>query len=106
MNYFMLLYGAKGMTSAASNILPKEQTDMFNYIQEGKLDEAREIYLEKLATINAFAFPNVLTYIQAYKTALYWMGVIKHDTCKAVMEPIDDIQKRELKATMKRIGLL
>ncbi|WP_434510712.1 dihydrodipicolinate synthase family protein [Desulfitobacterium sp. AusDCA] len=106
MNYFMLLYGAKGMTSAASNVLPKEQTEMFNYIQEGKLDDARKIYLEKLATFNSFAFPNVLTYIQAYKTALYWMGVIKSDTCKVVMEPIDDIQKRELKETMKRIGLL
>ena len=106
MNYLMLLYGAKGMTSAASNILPREQTDMFNFIQEGKIDEAREIFLDKLATINAFAFPNVLSYIPAYKAALYWMGVIKTDVCKVVMEPIDEIQRRELKATMKRIGLL
>jgi len=106
MNYLMLLYGAKGMTSAASNILPREQTDMFNFIQEGKIDEAREIFLEKLATINSFAFPNVLSYIPAYKAALYWMGVIRTDVCKVVMEPIDEIQRRELKATMKRIGLL
>lgn len=106
MNYLMLQYGAKGMTSAASNILPREQTDMFNFIQEGKLDEAREIFLDKLATINSFAFPNVLTYIPAYKTALYWMGIIKTDKCKPVMEPIDNVQKRELKATMKKIGLL
>jgi len=106
MNYLMLLYGAKGMTSAASNILPREQTDMFDYIQKGQIDEARQIFLDKVATINAFAFANVLEYPQLYKSALQWMGVIKTNVCKPVMEMPDSIRLRELKKTMNRIGLL
>ncbi|KKM09110.1 hypothetical protein SY88_20410 [Clostridiales bacterium PH28_bin88] len=106
MNYLMLLYGAKGMTSAASNVLPKEQSDMFDYIQQGRLEEARKIFLDKVATLNAFAFANVLQYPQCYKLALKWMGIIQTDTCKVVMEPLDEIRKRELQATMEYIGLL
>jgi len=106
MNYLMLLYGAQGMTSAASCVLPKEQTDMFNYIQEGKIAEARRIFHEKLAPLNAIAFANVLQYIQCYKKALMWMGIIEYDTCKVVMEPIDEVRTRELRAVMEIIGLL
>jgi hypothetical protein len=32
------------------------------------------------------------------------MGVIEHDTCKPVMEPIDDIRTAELRGVMERIG--
>lgn len=106
MNYLMLLYGAKGMTSAASCILPKEQSDMFEYIQKGRLQEARKIFLDKLAPLNAIAFANVLQYPQCYKLALKWMGVIESDTCKVVMEPISDIRKRELKEVMEYINLI
>ncbi len=106
MNYLMLLYGANGMTSAASNVIPKEQSDMFDFIQEGKLKQARAIFLGKIAPLNAIAFANVLQYPQAYKHSLKLMGVIKHDTCKVVMEPISDIRKRELHEAMEYIGLL
>jgi 4-hydroxy-tetrahydrodipicolinate synthase len=106
MNYLMLLQGAKGMTSAASNVLPREQTDMFNFINEGKLDEARKIFFDKLAPLNAIAFANVLQYPQCYKLALKWMGVIESDTCKVVMEPISEIRRRELRAVMEYIHLI
>lgn len=106
MNYLMLLYGARGMTSAASCVLPREQTDMFNFVRDGKLDEARTIFHEKVGPLNAIAFANVLQYPQCYKRALKWMGVIEHDTCKPVMEPIDEIRTRELKAVLQRIGLI
>lgn len=106
MNYLMLLQGAKGMTSAASNVLPREQTDMFNFINEGKLDEARKIFYDKVAPLNAIAFANVLQYPQCYKLALKWMGVIESDTCKVVMEPISEIRRRELRAVMAYIGLI
>lgn len=106
MNYLMLLYGAKGMTSAASNILPREQTDMFDFIQQGELEKARKIFLDKVATVNSIAFANVLQYPQCYKLALKWMGVIKNDTCKIVMEPPGEVREQELRATMEYIGLL
>lgn len=106
MNYLMLLYGAKGMTSAASCILPREQTDMFNAVREGQIDRARDIFLSKIAPVNSIAFANVLHFIQCYKTALMWMGVIQTDTCKVTLEPITDIRRRELRAAMEYVGLL
>ena len=56
--------------------------------------------------MNSIAFANVLQYPQCYKRALKWMGVIEHDVCKPVMEPIDEIRTRELKAVLERIGLI
>jgi len=104
MNYLMLLYGAKGMTSAASCILPREQSDMFAFIQAGETEKARKIFHDFVGPLNSIAFANVLQYPQCYKRALKWMGVIEHDTCKPVMEPIDDIRTAELRGVMERIG--
>lgn len=104
MNYLMLLYGAKGMTSAASCILPREQSDMFTFIRDGEIEKARAIFHDVVGPLNAIAFANVLQYPQCYKRALKWMGVIAHDTCKPVMEPIDDVRTRELRAVLERIG--
>ena len=106
MNYLMLLYGAKGMTSAASCILPRAQSDMFEHVQAGRIDAAREIFHVKVGPLNAIAFANVLQYPQCYKRALKWMGIIAHDTCKPVMEPIDDVRTQELRAVLQRIGVL
>lgn len=106
LNFLMLLEGAKGMTSAASCVIPKEQTDMFNFIQEGRIDEARKIFYDKVAPLNAIAFANVLQYPQCYKLALKWMGIIKTDTCKVVMEPISKNRIAELRAVMEYIGLI
>lgn len=106
MNYLMLRYGAKGMTSAASCVLPREQSDMFELLQQGNVEAARKIFHEKVAPLNAIAFANVLQYPQCYKRALKWMGVIEHDDCKVVMEPIDQVRTEELRAVMEMIGLL
>ena len=106
MNYLMLRYGAKGMTSAASCVLPKEQSDMFDLLQKGDVETARKIFHDQVGPLNSIAFANVLQYPQCYKKALKWMGIIEHDTCKVVMEPIDDVRIQELHAVMERIGLL
>ena len=106
MNYLMLLYGARGMTSAASCVLPQEQTDMFNAVQAGDLDKARKLFFNKIAPLNSIAFADVLQYVQCYKKALKWMGVIENDTCKIVMEPITKIRERELRAVMEHIGVI
>lgn len=106
LNFLMLLYGAKGMTSAASCVVPQEQSAIFENIRDGKIKEAREIFHSSVGPLNAIAFANVLQYPQCYKRALKWMGVIAHDTCKPVMEPIDDIRTQELRAVLQRIGKL
>ncbi len=94
------------MTSAASCVLPKEQSDMFDFLQKGEIESARKIFHDKVGPLNSIAFANVLQYPQCYKKALKWMGIIEHDTCKVVMEPIDDVRTEELHAVMKHIGLL
>jgi 4-hydroxy-tetrahydrodipicolinate synthase len=106
MNFLMLLYGAQGMTSAASCVVPREQSDIFESIRDGKVDTARDLFHRVVGPLNSIAFANVLQYPQCYKRALKWMGVIAHDTCKPVMEPIDDIRTRELRAVLERIGKL
>jgi 4-hydroxy-tetrahydrodipicolinate synthase len=106
LTYLMLLYGAYGMTSAASCVVPKENTDMFNFVREGKYEEAREIYLSKICPLNAMAFFSVLDYIAAYKLALYWMGVIDTPTVRSPLLQLDDIMQRELRGALKFIGKL
>src|SRR5437879_8590281 len=101
-----MLDAAKAMTSAASCILPRAQSEMFEHIQAGRIDAAREIFHSKVGPLNAIAFANVLQYPQCYKRALKWMGVIEHDGCKPVMEPLDDVRTTELKAVLERIGVL
>lgn len=106
MNFMMLLYGAEGMTSAASCVLPGEQSRIFEYIRDGRLDEARNLFYTTVGPLNSVAFANVLQYPQCYKRALKWMGIIEHDTCKVVMEPIDEVRTTELRAVLERIGVL
>ena len=40
MNFLMLPYGVKGMTSAASCVLLAEQFSNFRYVDDGRIDEA------------------------------------------------------------------
>lgn len=106
LNYLMLLHGAKGMTSGASNVLPAEQSKIFEGVRDGRLDEARDLFHTKVGPLNSIAFANVLQYALCYKRALKWMGVIEHDAGKVVMEPLDEVRTRELRAVMERIGLI
>lgn len=106
LNFLMLQHGAKGMTSAASNVLPAEQSEIFSAVQRGDLHAARTLFHGKVGPLNSIAFANVLQYPQCYKRALKLMGVIEHDDCKLVMEPIDDVRTRELREVLERIGVL
>lgn len=106
LNYLMLQYGAKGMTSAASNVLPAEQSAIFEAVRAGEDEKARDLFHSVVGPVNSIAFANVLQYPQCYKQALQWMGIIEHATSKIVMEPIDDVRKRELRAVLERVGIL
>ena len=105
LTYLMLLYGARGMTSAASCVIPGENTRMLRLVREGRIDEARQIYLAKVAPLNAIAFATVLDYIAAYKLALHWMGVIDTPTVRRPLVQLDEIMQRELKAALRFIGI-
>ena len=51
MNFLMLLYGVKGMTSAASCVLPAKQSAIFEYVRDGRIDEARAIFHNKVVPL-------------------------------------------------------
>ena len=106
LSYLMLCYGAPGMTSAASCVIPRENTDMFNFIQAGDLDKARNIYLSTVCPLNAMAFYTVLDYIAGYKLALYYMGIIASPTVRKPLIQLDALMQRELRAALKYIGKL
>lgn len=105
LTYLMLLYGARGMTSAASCVVPGENTRMLRLVREGKIDEARDIFLSKIAPLNSIAFATVLDYIAAYKLALHWMGVIDTPTVRRPLVQLDATMQRELRAALRFIGL-
>jgi 4-hydroxy-tetrahydrodipicolinate synthase len=106
LTYLMLLYGAKGMTSAASNVVPKENTDMFNLVRAGKIDDARQIFLSKIAPLNSIAFYTALDYIAAYKLSAYWMGLIDTPVVRKPLLQLDELMQKELRAALKFIGKL
>jgi 4-hydroxy-tetrahydrodipicolinate synthase len=106
LTYLMLCYGAYGMTSAASCIIPRENSDMFDLVKAGNLDAARNIYLSKVCPLNAMAFFNVPDFIAAYKLGLYWMGIIKTPTLRKPLVQLDPVIQRELRGALKFIGKL
>lgn len=106
LTYLMLLYGATGMTSAASCVLPGENSRMFDLVREGRLDEARNIFLSKMSPLNAVAFYTVLDFIAAYKLCLHLMGIIETPVVRKPLLQLDAIMQRELKAAMRFVGLL
>ncbi|HIJ56954.1 MAG TPA: dihydrodipicolinate synthase family protein [Deltaproteobacteria bacterium] len=106
LSYLMLCYGAPGMTSAASCVIPRENTEMFNFIQAGELDKARDIYLSTVCPLNAIAFYTVSDFIAGYKFALYAMGIIASPTVRKPLIQLDTLMQRELRAALKFIGKL
>src|SRR5689334_14018116 len=100
LTYLMLCYGAYGMTSAASCVIPRENSDMFDFAKAGKFHEARNIFLSKVCPLNAMAFFSVLDFIAAYKLALYWMGIIKTPTVRKPLVQLDSVMQRELRGAL------
>ncbi len=106
LTYLMLCYGAYGMTSAASCVIPRENSDMFDFAKAGKFDQARHIFLSKVCPLNAMGFFSVLDFIAAYKLALYWMGIIKTPTVRKPLIQLDSVMQRELRGALTFIGKL
>ena len=106
LSYLMLRYGAPGMTSAASCVIPRENTEMFDFIQSGDIDKARDIYLSTVCPLNAIAFYTVSDFIAGYKLALYDMGIIASPTVRKPLIPLDNLMQKELQAALKYIGKL
>ena len=83
LTYRMLCYGAYGMTSAASCVLPSGKLRYVQSRQGGKIGRGEKYLSFQGCSLNAMAFFNVPDFIAAYKLALYWMGIIKTPTLRS-----------------------
>ncbi len=104
--YLQLLYGAAGMTTAASNIFPRENSQIYEAIRDGNLSEARRIHNTVMAPWNDICFPSSLQFIQCYKLALKWKGIIESAAVRPPLLQVDQVRQKELRAVLEYLGFL
>jgi dihydrodipicolinate synthase/N-acetylneuraminate lyase len=97
--------GADGLTVAGANVVPEMFVRMFELYRNGNRDDARRIFYEKISPMNVIAVPAHTEFIQCYKQALYWMGVIASPYTRGPMMSLDEPRKEELLAALIRMGV-
>jgi dihydrodipicolinate synthase/N-acetylneuraminate lyase len=100
-----LANGARGLTVAGANVVPQAFTRLFELYSGGQRDEARCLYYQKISPMNTIAVPAHTEFIQCYKQALYWMGIIASPRTREPMMPLDDARKEELRAALRIMGV-
>jgi 4-hydroxy-tetrahydrodipicolinate synthase len=96
-----LANGARGLTVAGANVVPKAFSEMCRLYLGGNRDEARRVYYTKISPMNVIAVPAHTEFIQCYKQALYWMGIIASPRTRGPMMPLDEPRKQELRAALE-----
>ena len=71
-----LANGAAGLTVAGANVVPRAFAQLFESFHNGGRKSARCGYYRTIAPLSDIAVPSHTEFIQCYKQALYWMGVI------------------------------
>ena len=98
----LLSIGGKGVISTIANIAPQKMHDMIFKYFEGDVKESAKMQLEMLPLTRAlFADVNPMP----VKEALNIMG-FNAGPCRRPLTSIDDSLKTELKAQMKRYGII
>jgi 4-hydroxy-tetrahydrodipicolinate synthase len=90
-----LLLGGSGILTATCAVFPEESTALLNMVREGRIDEARRYYHEKIIPWNDCAFYQ--NWQAVHKYALYLMGIIKSTKCLPPQAPLADYQIAEIK---------
>jgi len=96
-----LANGARGLTVAGANVVPEAFVSMFDLYRSGERDAARRVYYTKISPMNSIAVPAHTEFIQCYKQALYWMGIIGSPHTRSPMMPLDEARKEELRAALE-----
>jgi dihydrodipicolinate synthase/N-acetylneuraminate lyase len=78
---------------------------LFELYRRGDRAQARQTYYEKISPMNVIAVPAHTEFIQCYKQALYWMGVISSPYARSPMMPLDEPRQEELLAALLRMGV-
>jgi 4-hydroxy-tetrahydrodipicolinate synthase len=100
-----LANGAYGLTVAGANVVPRAFVDLFELYRSGDRDRARELYYHQISPMNVIAVPAHTEFIQCYKQALYWMGIIASPHTRGPMMPLDSARQEELRAALSIMGV-
>lgn len=94
--------GARGVISVASNIVPREVSEMVRAFEEGRLEPAREIH-QRLYPLfrDLFIEPNPVP----TKTALGWMGRMEPEVRLPLCE-MTDATAAKLRSTLELLKLI
>jgi 4-hydroxy-tetrahydrodipicolinate synthase len=100
-----LANGARGLTVAGANVVPEDFVRLFELYRDGLQGEARRLYYTRISPMNVIAVPAHTEFIQCYKQALYWMGILSSPYARSPMMPLDEPRKRELSAALEIMGV-
>lgn len=98
----ILAIGGAGFLSATANLLPRETANVYNLVQQGKWEEARELHYHMLPLNDAVFFEINPVPI---KTGLGWMGKIQFEVRLPLCEMSSANQER-LRAVMQKYNLI
>lgn len=94
--------GGKGVISVIANILPKETHDICAMYEEGKVTEARDLFLKYLELIKVmFIEVNPIPVKTAMNLLGFHMGSFRMPLCEMTPENLECLDK-----TLKKYGLL
>ncbi len=100
--YPILAIGGAGFLSATANLLPRETANVFNLVEAGKWEEARELHYHMLPLNDAIFYEINPVPI---KTGLAWMGKINFEVRLPLCEMSAANQER-LRKVMQKYELI
>ncbi len=100
--YPILAIGGAGFLSATANLLPKETANVFNLVEAGKWEEARELHFHMLPMNDAIFYEINPVPI---KTGLGWMGKINFEVRLPLCDMSAQNQER-LRKVMQSYNLI
>jgi dihydrodipicolinate synthase/N-acetylneuraminate lyase len=94
-----LMLGANGISVATAAVFPEECSQLVQYVKNGQIEEAREIYRKTLIHWNDLGFYNC--WQSVHKIALQHLGIIESAKCLPPLTDAEDYQKEEIQSLLK-----
>ena len=104
MSMYFYTGGSDGVIASTAAVMPQHEVAIARAVQAGNLDEARDIFYDKMVPATLYAmFPYTAS---VWKHALMWRGIISSARVRWPWLPIDEAKKEELRAVLKKTGFL
>jgi len=101
-----MLLGAKAWMTGLINIIPEIAVEMYNLaVVEGKLDEARKVYFEKILPVHSL-MKEIGRPVPTVKYAVELVTGIPARGTRKPMLPLAESDMEKVKKTLKEIGVL